>query len=392
MKGISIIKLLLPALLIAVPFSRTAAQSFEVCGQVFYKDTTAVPAAYVTVYCPSTGAGTLTDAWGGYSLRLPVKGEFRVEISMMGYGTVERTVSFDGSGKLELEPVYLEIQPIMLAAAYITPDGSPPADYILSQVWKRAALNRRKMQDYDASVNYHLATHQMDIVPELFSKFAVGAAKTAVFFTGYGPLVNYCLGREDVSVKASLERSVRSGKARDSNNRLVSSNAVLPPKVRKNVLSIFSLVDLFEMVYGENNEWGPKFSSRHKFELVGTYSYGSRLVDIIEWKHRYSGVKAIVHVVEEDWGILRIDVGRGTEVVRCEARDVGGGIFMPVTLIVKPSLSLIPPEKLPSVIDDLEKSKDISKATARRARKILEEHPEDLNPSLTVGYNVKYKK
>ncbi|MBO4447330.1 MAG: carboxypeptidase-like regulatory domain-containing protein, partial [Bacteroidales bacterium] len=309
------------------------AQTFEVTGKIFLRDSTSTAAAYVTVYCPSTGNGTLSDEQGGYSLLLPVKGSSRLEFSLMGYATVAMDVANDGSGKLELPPVYLDIQPIMLSAAYITPDGQLPADYILGQVWKKARINRKKMQDYDASVNYRLATHQMDLVPKLFSKMSVGAAKTAVFFTGYYPLFNYCLTHEDMSVKASLERKVRNGKATDSNHRLISSDSVLPNKVRKNVLNIFELVDLFDLVYGTNNEWGEKFSKKHKFKLVGTYEYGSRLVDVLYWKNKYSGFTATVHVIEEEWGILKIEVGRGSEVLRMEARDVKEGIFMPVTLI-----------------------------------------------------------
>ena len=368
------------------------AQSFTLEGSVFFRDSTVTPAAYITVYCPSLGTGTLTDEQGGFSLRLPVQGTRRLEFSRMGYKTVECDVSFGGSGVQVLAPVYLELQPIFLAAAYVTPDGKSPADYILSQVWKTAKRNKKRLGDYGADVNYNLSTHQMPLVSRLASGFSRSMAKPAVYLTGYGPLINYVFQNDDVSVKVSLKRTVTGGKTKDTEHRLLSSNKALPDGVRKNALSLFSLVDLYGMLYGEGKEWGKKFADKHKFQLVGTYEYGGHLIDVLFWKHKYSGFTATVHIVEEAWGILRIEVGRGREVMRCEARDIGGEIYMPVTLVFNPSLSLIKEEHLPKVVDDLEKSRDISKGTARRARKLIEENKGNLNPSVTIGYNVKYFK
>ena len=368
------------------------AQSFTLEGSVFFRDSTITPAAYITVYCPSLGTGTLTDEQGGFSLRLPVKGSHRVEFSRMGYKTVEYEAVYDGSGVQTMPPVQMDLQPIFLASAYVTPDGKSPAEYILSQVWKTAAVNRKRLGDYGASVNYNLATHQMPLLSQLASGFSRGMMKPAVYMTGYGPLINFIFNNDDVAVKASLKRTVIGGKTQDTEKRLISSNMVLPDNVRKNVLSLFNLVDLYGMLYGEKKEWGKKFSDKHKFTLTGTYEYNGHLVDVLFWKHPYSGFTATVHVVEDVWGILRIEVGRGREVLRCEARDIGGEIYMPVTLVFKPSLSLIKEENLPKVVDDLEASKDISKGTARRARKLIEENKGNLNPSVTIGYNVKYFK
>ena len=369
-----------------------SAQSFTLEGSVFFRDSTLTPAAYITVYCPSLGTGTLTDEQGGFSLRLPVKGTYRVEFSRMGYKTVEYEAAYGGDGVQQVPPVYLELQPIFLASAYVTPNGQSPAEYILSQVWKTAAANRKRLGDYGAYVNYNLATHQMPLVSQLASGFSRSMARPAVYLTGYGPLINYIFQNDDVAVKASLTRTVIDGKTKDTNQRLLNSNKALPDAVRKNVLSLFSLVDLYGMLYGEKKEWGKDFAKKHTFTLTGTYEYNGHLVDVLYWKHKYSGVTATVHVVEDVWGILRIEVGRGREVLRCEARDIGGEIYMPVTLVFKPSLSLIKEENLPKVVDDLEKSKDISKGTARRARKIIEENKGNLNPSITIGYNVKYFK
>lgn len=384
--------ILLAAAVLFLGGTALRAQNFTLEGSVFFRDSTITPAAYITVYCPSLGTGTLTDEQGCFSLRLPVQGTHKIEFSRMGYRTVEYEAVYGGAGNQQMQPVYMELQPIFLASAYVTPDGKSSADYILSQVWKTAKVNKKRLGDYGAYVNYNLSTHQMPLVSQLASGFTRNMARPAVYLTGYGPLINFIFNNDDVAVKASLKRTVIGGKTKDTEQRLISSNKVLPDGVRKNVLSLFSLVDLYGMLYGEGNEWGKKFADKHKFRLTGTYEYAGHLVDVLYWKHQYSGVSVTVHIVEDAWGILRIEVGRGKEVVRCEARDIGGEIYMPVTLVFKPSLSLIKKENLPKVVDDLEQSKDISKGTARRARKLIEENKDNLNPSVTIGYSVKYFK
>ena len=163
---------------------------------------------------------------------------------------------------------------------------------------------------------------------------------------GVGPLVKYCLEEDEFSASVRLDRVVRRGKTTDYNKKLLSG-ANLPPKVQKNILNLFSLIDLFDILYGTATSWGENFSSKHKFTHAGTYEYGDKIVDVIEWKD--SRVRAAVHIVEDDWGILKAQLySREGEVIRCEARDSGNGVYMPVACVMKPALTMVRDEQIPN--------------------------------------------
>lgn len=363
----------------------------SVSGLVYFRDTTERPAPYVMVFSPRYGIGTLTDEDGRYCISIPQCDEAELEYSIMGWHTEYRTVTPGGRSAAASDTVFLSLQPVMLAAAYLTPEGWSASKYILSQVWKTADRNRKKIAGYQADVTYNIASHGIPEVSTILSWFKIGLLKIAAGRFGYTPLLKYVLSHDDFYAKASLHRVVKGSKATDSDNRLLESSAPLPPKVSDNILSLFSFVNLYEMLYGEGNEWGKKFSSKHEFELVGTYEWGRHLVDILTWQDKNSKVRATVHVVEDIWGVLKIEIGRGPEVITCEARDVGEGIFMPICFIVKPELMRIKAEEIPVLIDDLENNRRLDRQMTRKAVELLRKHEgSDYNPYITVGYTVEY--
>ena len=158
----------------------------------------------------------------------------------------------------------------------------------------------------------------------------------------------------------------------------------------ENFKSIFSHFDLFNLLYGYETSWIRRFTKQHTFELIGTYEYGDKLVDILEWK---SGgrLSATAHIVEDDWGILKIQVKFGPEAMCCEARDIGGGIYMPVNLTVNPAVTYIPAEKIPRAITIVQNMKTINKRTKERAVDLLKSHlGHDFAPYMVIGYNIRY--
>ncbi len=377
----------------AIILQSCPAAGHTITGTVVFRDSTLTAGKYVMVYSPSSGAGTLTDESGRYSIKVPDRGSARLEYAIMGYRTEYRTVPLSGRGVTEVDTVCLDIQPIMLAAAYLTPDGEAPSKYILSQVWKTADRNRRRLAGYDASITYNIASSGIPEVASILSGFKTFLLKMAAGRLGYGPLLKHVISKDEFSAAAALERSVKGSRTVDSGKRILESNEKLPREVKENILSLFDEVNLYEMLYGEKNEWGRKFSSSHTFELTGTYEYGDKLVDILSWQDSHSGVRATVHVIEDDWGLLKIEIGRGGEVISCEARDVGGGIYMPVCFIVKPELMLIRAEEIPELIYDLEHNRRLDRQMTRRTVEVLRRHEgEDYNPYITIGYNVEYRK
>lgn len=369
-----------------------AASAFDIKGRILLKDSTFVAGDYVMVYCQQLGTGTLSDEDGRFDLKLPGKpAKVRLEFSRIGYTTAYLELDCN-AGETTIADLIMEPQALMLTAAYITPEGMDPAQFVLSRLWEQSKTNRRKQLDYRAGIEYDVATHEIPLVVSVLPKGLVGLARFAVALQGYGPLVRYCLKHDDFRAHVKLERQVKNGKTLDFNHRLISSDKALPENVRKNILSVFELVDLFDLLYGEATEWGQKFSKKHKFTLVGTYEYGDKLVDVLRWSNSRMKISATVHVVEEDWGILKVQIhSREGEVMRCEARDCGNGVYMPISMVLKPAVTMVRAEQIPELIEEVKKSNSFNKATRDRAVKLLEDHlGQDFNPYVSVTCNVRY--
>ncbi len=286
-------------------------------------------------------------------------------------------------------------QTLMLTAAYVTPDGMDPGDYVLSKVWEKTKEVRKKKLTYGADITYEFATHEIPLVAEALPKGKVGLVKVAGALVGYGSLLNYVLKNDDISASASLSRTVSKGKTNDYNQKITASDPdPLPKAVQKDIIKFFGEIDLFELVYGETNDWGQKFSKRHKFKLVGTYEYGDKLVDVLSWTGREK-ITVNLHVVQDEWGILKLQCqSQEGEVMRGECRDRGNGVYMPISFILKPTITKIRNEDLPALLEFAEESKDLNKASKARIRKILQEridNGEDFNPYVTCGFNVRYR-
>ena len=384
-------KRLIPALL-ALLFAWTAAPARDISGRVLLRDSCIVAVDFVMIYCKEYGTGTLSDEDGRFCLHLPSgEAKLQLEFSRIGYTTVFREISL-ASGEYNIGDVVMEPQALMLTAAYVTPNGMDPAQFVLSKVWESAKENRKKQLNYRAEIEYDVATHQIPLVSSVLPKGLVGLARFAVALQGYGPLVRYCLKHDDLSASVKLSRQVRDGKALDFAHRLVRQNPPLPENVKKNVMSLFEMIDLFDMLYGESTDWGQKFSKKHKFRLTGTYEYGDKLVDVVTWSNRRMKVSATLHIVEEDWGILKLQIhSQEGEVMRCESRNVGNGVYMPISFVIKPNISMVRAEDIPALIEEVKKMDNFSKATRERAIKVLEDNMgHDFNPYISVGYNVRY--
>ena len=316
-----------------------------------------------------------------------------VEYSLIGYTSLEHewTVVPEGA-PTQVDSVILDFSPIMLAASYVTADGKDPAEYILSQVWKTADKNRKKVKNYSAHVEYTLATHEIPMVAHILPGFTLMMVQVAGAFMGIGPVLDYSIKHDDLFATVELDRQVKNGVRKDSNHQILEMTPGLPKNVQNNIKSVFGKIDLYGLLYGGQNAWGRKFTRRSDFELTGSYNYGNYIVDVLYWKDPNSDATATIHVIEDNWSILKVQIGRQEEAVQCEARDIGGGIFMPVSFVMKPALTRVKVADIPMVIDRANaeiKDKNVRK----RAVKLLQEYQargEDFNPYVAARFNVRY--
>lgn len=348
------------------------------------------PGDYVMVYAPSLRMGTLSDEQGNFSIELP-EGDVELEFSRIGYAVHRQTVSLPQTS--ELPTVTLEIQPLMITAAIVTPDGMNPAEYILGQVIRKTKATKGGNLSYEADIDYDFTTHEIPLMASALSGGQLGLTKFAGALMGMGPLVKYCLANDDISAYAQVHRSVVKGRRQDSDGRVVRSDPYpLPEKVQKNIIDFFGNVDLFDLLYGAGGNMGQSFARKHEFHLEGSYEYGDKLVHVLGSKAYHMGVK--FHIVDGEWAILKMQVVRSRgEVLRIEAREMVGGVYMPVTFVMNPSLTNIRNEQIPALIKAVQENKQLKKAGKARLVSILEEryrNKEDFNPYIACGFSVRY--
>ncbi|MCQ2074070.1 MAG: carboxypeptidase-like regulatory domain-containing protein [Bacteroidaceae bacterium] len=385
------------SIMISMAVNVIAGNNYVISGCVMLRDTIVSPAQFASVFIPGTDIGTITDTHGNYTLHVPESdraikdGKANVEYAFIGYTTETRSISLD-TREISQDTVIMNFQPIMLPATYITDDGLDPATYILSKVWERADVNRKRMSTYNASINYNVSTHQLNLLAGMFPKSLLGIIKAAVAVsTQYGPVFNYCISNNDLDAAASLERSVIKGKVRDK-GVITGSSVRLPDNVQKSIISAFDNHDLFNVLYSHKRDWSRKNSKHCKFTFEGTYQYGDWFVDVLKWE--YNGMTATLHIVEDVWGILSVQYNDGGLTIRCESRFVNGDILMPVSLVFDCSdiFGCSAEELLDSYFDGAETDtgEEELKKWEKRMRRILTEHKDDFHPYIVAGFTVQY--
>lgn len=379
-------------LILSLSLAALNCMAVQLSGRVFLQEDTLLGGDYVMIYCQACGTGTLSDENGYYSIDIPDTPEnVTLEFSRIGYTTVYREF-FGISGDIDVPDVVMQPQALMLTAAYVTPEGMDPGQFVLSKLWEQSRGNRKKQMNYSADINYNVATHDISIVAQILPKGTLGLLKFAAAMKGYGPLIRYCLENDELSATVTLSRKVTGGKLKDYDHKIVASNQELPKNVQKDIMSLFGMFDLFDIIYGEGTNWGEKFSEKNHFDLTGTYEYGDKLVDVLQWTDTKSNMRATVHIVEEDWGILKVQMFTSEgEVIRCEARDVGNGVYMPISFLLKPEITMIRAEQIPKLIEAIQKNEGMKKKIKERAINVLESHQgQDFNPYISFGFNIRY--
>ena len=384
---------LLAAVALCIPL--TASNARTVRGTVCFRDSVIHPAVSATVYIPNLKSGTTVSSDGTFSLEtgtVTSGASYTVEFSFIGYETEVRKISPEGSGDFIIDTVFLQPQLLMLPAAYVVPGNMDPARYILKQVSRQAAINKKKFKSYSMDIQYDFHTSELPVVAEIFPKAALGSVKAFGGLAGFGPMIRYALENDDFYASVSFKRRVDGKRTYDTDFIFAESETELPPEVRQNLVKTSDFVDLDDLLYSDDCLWGKKHNSSFKFELVGTYQFGDYLVDVLKWTDRKNRISATVHVVEDIWGILKVEAGYGKRLVRCEARDIGGGYYLPVSFTVSPSIfPTIRAERIPDYIEKIKNDSRLDKATKKRIVRTLENHQgKDLHPFVAGSFSIKY--
>lgn len=369
------------------------AQSLEGC--VILNDTT--PAAYATIYLPKLGIGTITDHDGRYLIADLPLGTHEVEYSHLGYRTVKRNLIIDREKRMAHDE-RLEEQPIKLNDVYVTPNGEDPAIYILSHVAEQAAANRKRLASYDASVVHTFHAQDVDFIPAILPSAVNFLIKTVVRAARMGAIYNLCTQNERVDARLSSEHHFAKGKTRYANEHVLSSTPALTPKATEQLFRL-THSELFDELYGEDLSYGSKAIRKGycQYKLKGTIEEDGKVIDVLEYSRQHDGYHCTttLYVIEDIWGILRTEFLDNNMYERTECRDIGGGIYLPISQMQDPKMGNINFDEMVKAYKEGELTFD--QDMDKQERKVFErlsnyiENGRKLQPCMTSGYNIQYR-
>ncbi len=376
---------------------RVMAQSLE--GQVSLGDEG--PAQYATVYVPATGQGAVTDHEGRYVLENVPMGTVEVEFAFLGYNTVKRKLVID-EAKRYAHDECLDEQSFMLNDVYVTPTGEDPAVYILRKVAEKAAVNRKRLAHYEAGKEYVFHSQDMDIAPAVLPKFVTWIMNSMMKMYHRGAIYEFCTGYERTDARLSSDMIFNQGNFTYKNEKMLSASPSIPSKAQEQLFKM-AQKDPFEVLYGDKTDYCSKMlkKGKCKYELKGSIEENGKVINVLVNEHAGDkddpGVSTL-YVVEDEWGILRSEFKGKMSNIRVESRNVGGGIYLPVSYLDVTDLSSLIYEKL---IDEMETEyadkKENGEFIASDKRK-FHERVEEFNrkrgkakPTIDIGYGISYR-
>ena len=400
-------------LLVALTTLPGSAQTLK--GVVSLNDST--PCAFATVYIPSINRGIAANEKGEYTLDELPAGPLKVEYSCMGQQTVRRELTL-AKGETVVNNEMLSEKLTLLPPAIVTPDGETPAHYVLRHVWEKAKENKARIDSWQAAVKYDAGMNDMDLLFKIIPKKYMVLIKSALTLGGYRKIFNLALDHPSLKAKVSLVRTYAKGKITDTEQQITECNEKLTADEQKTLYSNKLLIepDIFDEVYGEYEDWGRHGSARNKFQLVGSYEQDDKVIDVLEYietrttereKVNDEGEKVTekktrttvnrLHVVEDEWGILKTE--KKSEFIQesTECRDLGGGIYMPISSSNRLTFPTIPADSLPKMIAKAEKdlkdpqvfNKTEQKMLERFIKQLKEHQGRDVRMEMFFAYDIK---
>jgi len=312
----------------------SAQQLTQLQGRVWLNDT--LPAAYATLYLPQYGIGTVTDDQGNYWMdNIPVGPSVTLEYAFLGYKTAQVKLALTQPNHKYAHDQRLEEQIIALSEVYLTPNGEDPVTYICRKVTEQSKENRKRLTDYTAVVDAYAIARDMDLLPKLLPGLIWKPLRATVRAERRGAMLDYITEHESIDVHYTYTQTKSNGKLQTSKPNIVSAKPAIPAKAQE---QLDKYDDLFNMLYEENLKFKAKSAVKDGWKLKGIVEEQGRDVDVLtrtvvkdKEKTEYT-----LYVIEDLWTILRYEEKSGGGLERYECRDIGGGIYMPFSLISQP--------------------------------------------------------
>jgi len=131
------------------------------------------PLAYTTIYVQETKTGTITNAYGNYSIQLD-KGTYNLTIRSLGFIQIEKEV------KLNTDTLFLDLvmkrQEFQIKEVKVFPGKEDPAYFIIRKAITKAQYYRNKIKHYEADL-YIKANFAFSNIPRLIKKQEIEEGK-----------------------------------------------------------------------------------------------------------------------------------------------------------------------------------------------------------------------
>lgn len=338
-----------------------AQQTTHLQGRVYLNDT--LPAAYATLYLPQYGIGTVTDDQGQYWMdNIPVGNGIILEFAHLGYKTDQVRLSLTESNHRYAHDHHMQEQAIQLAEVYLTPNGEDPCTYIMRKKFEQGQINRKRLITYQAVCNGSLHVQDVDLIMALLPGFVKTMLHGALRTVGMNALFNYIADNPKVDVSYLYEQSWNNGKVKNSDLKITSASPTIPEKARKQ-LSKFQTDSFFDLFYGSGKKFDAEKVKKQGWKLKGVIEENGQTIDVLartegdSIKREYTA-----YIIEDLWSVLRFEMhSNNGGFSRFECRDVGGGIYLPISYVTKP-IPLNLDKSLQELFDDV-RSENVTDST-----------------------------
>lgn len=382
-KSIRLAVLSLFAMLFATPVS---AQVLE--GTLSLNDS--VVAQYATVYIPELRQGTMSDQDGHYKLDEIPAGKWTIEFNYIGYKTERKKITFE-KGKTLNQDLRFEEQPIRLAEVFITPNNEDPVVYITNKVIEHYK-NIKKRASYDVEADIDVHSQDFDFIPVVLPKAVLWMFHMVFKSVGYGNFIDFCFQHEIVEGSFEASNHYERGEITNRMSKMISGDPTWPDKVRDEVNKNFGKANFFDYPMRELKEKSPKQLKKDGFQFVGTVEEDDKVIDVLKRVKKIEDSDAVesctIYIVEDEWYIQRIEEQTRLSEIRVECRDFGQGVYLPISVLMKPKQSNFA-EMLRKTANEVRTKKEKDTKMVKRIDNYLAGKKE-INPSITMCFNAKY--
>jgi len=277
-----------------------------------------------------------------------------------------------------------------MAPLVVTPRGEDPALYILKQVAAKAKENAKTLE-FEATVRDVMGCRDMNILLNSIPKGIKFFMKIAMKMSGMWPLIDYFTGNKEVSVITECDLFFSKKKIEIERQQVMDAS---PDMNEKQVNALFKVTTFnpFTALYGDDRRWHPKEAKGFGFKVVGALEEDGEVIDVLSGQK--DRTKVTIFVVEDSWGIKRVEYTHPMGTGILEAKNVGHDVYLPVSYKLRPNYTGLPADSLQKLIrkelESGEKIKRRGRNIMKRVDKQLDKNP-DASPGVTFSYRVNYR-